>query len=64
MEKEGWEDNVVLEEDDKDCEGIGSEKDDLSISSDKESHKDHEGPLAESENDMKPKEPWIWRIKK
>ena len=57
------EDNVIPLENNEDSEGIGSEEDDLNISSDEESHEDHEGPPVESKNDMIPKEPWIWRLK-
>lgn len=55
MDEEALEDNTG--EDPKD------EDDVISISSDDESHEDKEGPLMEFDDDIGPKEPWIWRPK-
>ena len=40
------------------------EKEDvIDFSTDEESHEDKERPLAESDEDIDTKEPWIWRPK-
>ena len=35
----------------------------INISSDVKSHEDEEGPLAEFDDNISHKEPWIWRLK-